>query len=53
MDSVMCGGPRYGFNMAMGAAGKTLEKIRAELAWVNQPVDPNVCGCRHMLRSDW
>src|SRR5262249_14040060 len=24
-----------------------IEKIRAELAWVNEPVDPNVCGCRH------
>jgi hypothetical protein len=26
-----------------------IEKIRAELAWLNEPVDPNVCGCRHML----
>jgi hypothetical protein len=25
-----------------------LEKIRAELAWVNEPVDPNRCGCRHV-----
>ena len=25
-----------------------IEKIR-ELAWVNEPVDPNVCGCRHLL----
>jgi hypothetical protein len=27
----------------------SIEKIRAELAWVNEPVDPNVCGCRHVL----
>src|SRR6516162_2277342 len=27
----------------------SVEKIRAELAWLNEPVDPNVCGCRHML----
>ena len=26
-----------------------IDKIRAELAWVNEPVDPNVCGCRHLL----
>jgi len=25
------------------------DKIGAELAWVNEPVDPNVCGCRHLL----
>jgi hypothetical protein len=27
----------------------SIDKIRAELAWVNEPVDPNVCGCRHLL----
>jgi hypothetical protein len=26
-----------------------IDKIRAELAWVNEPVDPSVCGCRHLL----
>jgi hypothetical protein len=26
----------------------SVEKIRAELAWVIEPVDPNVCGCRHL-----
>jgi len=26
-----------------------IDKIRTELAWVNEPVDPNVCGCRHLL----
>jgi hypothetical protein len=26
-----------------------IAKIRAELAWVNEPVDPSVCGCRHVL----
>ena len=25
-----------------------IEKIRAELVWVNQPLDPNKCSCRHM-----
>ena len=25
------------------------QKIHAELAWMNDPVDPNVCGCRHLL----
>jgi hypothetical protein len=25
------------------------DKIRAELAWVREPVDPTVCGCRHLL----
>jgi len=23
----------------------SIEKIRAELAWVSEPVDPNKCGC--------
>src|SRR4030095_12475387 len=27
----------------------SIDAIRAELAWVNEPVDPNVCGCRHLL----
>ena len=27
----------------------SIDKIRAELAWVNEPVDPNVGGCRHLL----
>jgi hypothetical protein len=27
----------------------SIEKIRGELAWLSEPVDPNVCGCRHML----
>jgi hypothetical protein len=27
----------------------SIEKIRAELVWLNESVDPNVCGCRHML----
>ena len=26
-----------------------IDKIRAELAWVNEPANPNVCGCRHLL----
>jgi hypothetical protein len=26
-----------------------IDKIRAEGAWVNEPVGPNVCGCRHLL----
>jgi len=26
-----------------------IEAILTELAWVNEPVDPNVCGCRHVL----
>jgi hypothetical protein len=30
----------------------SIEKIRAELSWLNEPVDPNVCGCRHMLCSE-
>jgi hypothetical protein len=25
----------------------SIDKIRAELAWVNEPVDPTRCGCRH------
>ncbi len=25
-----------------------IEKIRAELAWVNQPLDPDRCSCRHL-----
>jgi len=32
-----------------------IEKIKAELGWVNEPVDPvdpNVCGCRHLLRCE-
>src|SRR5690242_15613256 len=26
----------------------SIDKIRAEFAWINEPVDPNVCGCRHL-----
>jgi hypothetical protein len=26
-----------------------IEKIRAELAWVSEPVDSGVCGFRHLL----
>jgi hypothetical protein len=29
----------------------SIKRIRAELAWVNEPVDPNVCGCSHLLCS--
>jgi len=25
-----------------------IEKIRAELAWVNETPDPNECGCRNV-----
>jgi hypothetical protein len=25
-----------------------IDKIRAELAWVNETPDPNKCGCRHV-----
>jgi hypothetical protein len=32
----------------MPRLSSSIEKIRAELAWVNEPVDPNVCGCRHL-----
>jgi hypothetical protein len=27
----------------------TVDVIRAELAWVNETPDPNMCGCRHLL----
>src|SRR5690242_13472542 len=26
----------------------SLDKIRAELAWVNETPDPNKCGCRNL-----
>jgi len=26
-----------------------IDEIRAEFAWVNEPANPNVCGCRHLL----
>jgi len=26
----------------------SIEKIRAELAWVNEPPDPNKCSCRNV-----
>jgi len=26
----------------------SIEKIRTELAWVNEPPDPNKCGCRNL-----
>jgi hypothetical protein len=26
----------------------SIEKIRAELAWVNETPDPNSCGCRNL-----
>src|SRR5215510_11011651 len=26
----------------------SIEKIRAELAWMNETPDPNKCGCRHL-----
>ena len=26
----------------------SIEKIRAELTWVHQPLDPNKCSCRHL-----
>ena len=32
----------------MSRQGPNVEKIRAELAWVNEPVNPKVCGCRHL-----
>jgi hypothetical protein len=35
--------------MIMPRNHSSIEKIRAELGWVNEPVDPNVCGCRHLL----
>jgi hypothetical protein len=35
-------------NWEMPRLSSSIEKIRAELAWVNEPVDPNVCGCRHL-----
>jgi hypothetical protein len=42
-----------GRNSQIGPCGHILDQpidtIRAELAWVNEPVDPNVCGCRHLL----
>jgi hypothetical protein len=33
----------------MPARRISIDAIRAELDWVNEPVDPNVCGCRHLL----
>jgi hypothetical protein len=27
----------------------SIEKIRAELAWVREPVNPGLSGCRHLL----
>jgi hypothetical protein len=33
----------------MPRLSSSVETIRAELAWVNEPVDTNVCGCRHLL----
>jgi hypothetical protein len=30
----------------------SIEKIRAELAWVNETPDPNKCGCRN-ARGNW
>jgi hypothetical protein len=27
----------------------SIDQIRRELTWVTEPVDPNVCGCRHVL----
>jgi hypothetical protein len=32
----------------MARTRTSIEKIRAELVWVNQPLDPNKCSCRHM-----
>src|SRR5262245_52854260 len=32
----------------MARKHSNLEKIRAELAWVNETPDPNKCGCRHL-----
>jgi hypothetical protein len=29
----------------------SIEKIRAELAWVNETPDPNPCGCRNVNRT--
>jgi len=26
----------------------SIEKIRAELAWMNEPPDPNKCDCRNL-----
>src|SRR5947208_910894 len=34
--------------VAMRRIRTSSEKIRAELTWVNQPLDPNKCSCRHM-----
>jgi hypothetical protein len=31
--------------MIMPRNHSSIEKIRAELGWVNEPEDPNVCGC--------
>jgi hypothetical protein len=27
----------------------SIDKIRAELAWVSETPDPNKCGCRNLL----
>jgi hypothetical protein len=27
----------------------SIDKIRSELAWVNEETDPNRCGCRNVL----
>ena len=32
----------------MAHTRSSIEKIRAELAWVREPVDPNLCSCRHL-----
>lgn len=38
---------RAGVN-GMPRTRTSIEKIRAELAWVNEPLDPNRCSCRHL-----
>jgi hypothetical protein len=30
----------------------SIDKIRAELAWVNETPDPNKCGCRNVRCCD-
>jgi hypothetical protein len=32
----------------MPRANSSIEKIRAELAWVTETPDPNKCGCRNL-----
>jgi hypothetical protein len=36
----------------MPRSHSSIEKIRAELAWVSERPDPNKCGCRHVRCCD-